>query len=46
MLCVTCNICPVYIYAIFLSFNIDIQLNSAQLAYVVCQCFAFILHTV
>jgi hypothetical protein len=24
MLCVTGNICPVYIYAIFLSFNIEI----------------------
>jgi hypothetical protein len=31
------------LYAIFLSFNIEFQLSSAQLAYVVCQCFAFIL---
>ena len=33
------------IYAIFLSFSIEFQWNSAQLAYVVCQCFTFILHT-
>ena len=34
------------LYAIFLSFNIEFQLSSAQLAYIVCQCFTFILHTV
>ena len=49
ILCATCSSFHyrvLILYAIFLSFNIEFLLSSAQLAYIVCQCFTFILHTI